>query len=89
MTFSEFGRRVAQNASAGTDHGAANNMFFVSGSLKEKGLLNSMPKLQQLVNGDIPFDIDFRRVLATVLQQWLKTDPLPILKESFQALSFV
>jgi uncharacterized protein (DUF1501 family) len=89
MTFSEFGRRVAQNASAGTDHGAANNMFFVSGSLKEKGLLNSMPKLQQLVNGDIPFDIDFRRVLATVLQQWLKTDPTPILKESFQALSFV
>ena len=39
MTFSEFGRRVSQNASNGTDHGTANNMFFVSGGLKEKGIL--------------------------------------------------
>jgi uncharacterized protein (DUF1501 family) len=43
FTFSEFGRRVSQNASGGTDHGTANNMFLLSGGLKEKGLLNSLP----------------------------------------------
>jgi uncharacterized protein (DUF1501 family) len=89
MTFSEFGRRVAQNASAGTDHGAANNMFIVSGSLKEKGLLNEMPNLQQLVNGDVPFEIDFRRVFTTVLQQWLKTDAQAVLHQSFAPLTFI
>ena len=43
FTFSEFGRRVAQNASGGTDHGTANNVFLISGGLKEKGLINGLP----------------------------------------------
>lgn len=89
MTFSEFGRRVSQNASGGTDHGAAGNMFFISGGLKQQGLLNGMPDLQQLVNGDVPFEIDFRQVLATVLQQWLHVDAEQILKRHFKPLCFV
>ncbi len=45
FTFSEFGRRVQQNASGGTDHGTANNMFLISGGLKQKGLMNELPDL--------------------------------------------
>lgn len=58
MIFSEFGRRVAQNASNGTDHGTANQMF-ISGSLKKKGLLNALPDLQNLNDGDLIYKEDF------------------------------
>lgn len=71
MTFSEFGRRVSQNASKGTDHGTANQMFFISGGLKKKGHLNALPNLQNLQNGDLIFTEDFRKVYATVLNNWL------------------
>lgn len=71
MTFSEFGRRVAQNASKGTDHGTANQMFFVSGDLKRKGILNALPDLEKLNNGDLIYTEDFRKVYATVLKNWL------------------
>jgi len=67
MTFSEFGRRVAQNASGGTDHGTANNMFFIGGGLKEKGLLNAMPDLNDLNQGDLKHTVDFKSVYATML----------------------
>jgi len=53
MTFSEFGRRVAQNASGGTDHGTANNLFVVTKHLKQKGFLNNTPDLLKLDNGDL------------------------------------
>ncbi|RYY85846.1 MAG: DUF1501 domain-containing protein, partial [Chitinophagaceae bacterium] len=53
FSFSEFGRRVAQNASGGTDHGTANNMFLLSGGLKEKGILNELPNLSDLDEGDL------------------------------------
>jgi uncharacterized protein (DUF1501 family) len=89
MTFSEFGRRVGQNASAGTDHGTANNMFFASGSLKQKGLLNSMPTLLDLDNGDLKYRVDFRNVFATVLDNWLKIPSTTILKGTFQPIGFV
>ena len=62
MTFSEFGRHVAQNASNGTDHGTANQMFFISGGLQKKGLLNELPDLQNLNEGDLIFKEDFRKV---------------------------
>ena len=71
MTFSEFGRRVAQNASKGTDHGTANQMFFVSGDLKKKGILNALPDLEKLNDGDLIYTEDFRKVYATVLKNWL------------------
>src|SRR5664279_1297628 len=71
MTFSEFGRRVTQNASGGTDHGTANNMFFVSGGLQQKGILNPMPSLADLQDGDLKHSVDFKNVYATVLNKWL------------------
>lgn len=79
LTFSEFGRRVAQNASGGTDHGTANQMFFISGGLKKKGILNTLPDLQNLNDGDLIYSEDFRKVYATILKNWLKTDENKIL----------
>jgi uncharacterized protein (DUF1501 family) len=89
MTFSEFGRRVAQNASGGTDHGTANNMFFVSGALKQKGLLNEMPDLSNLKNGDLQYSVDFKNVYATLLNKWLGADDRRILGRELSYLDFV
>jgi uncharacterized protein (DUF1501 family) len=89
MTFSEFGRRVNQNASGGTDHGTANNMFFVSGGLKQKGLLNPMPDLNDLQEGDLKHSIDFKNVYATVLKNWLNADDKKILGKEFNYLHFI
>lgn len=89
MTFSEFGRRVAQNASGGTDHGTANNMFFISGGLKKKGLLNEMPNLENLDQGDLEHTVDFKSVYATLLSNWLKADAEKILGKKYPILNFV
>ena len=89
MTFSEFGRRVAQNASGGTDHGTANNMFFISGGLKEKGVLNAMPDLADLSEGDLKHTVDFKNVYATVLNKWLGADDGKILGTKNAYLNFV
>jgi uncharacterized protein (DUF1501 family) len=89
MTFSEFGRRVSQNASNGTDHGTANNMFFIGGGLKQKGLLNEMPDLADLNDGDLKHKIDFRNVYATVLNKWLGVDDKTILGNSFEQMNFI
>ena len=89
MTFSEFGRRVSQNGSNGTDHGTANNMFFISGGLKEKGMLNALPDLSDLNDGDLKHKIDFKNVYATVLNKWLGTDDKAILGKQYQYLNFV
>ena len=89
MTFSEFGRRVAQNASGGTDHGTANNMFFVSGALKQKGLLNPMPDLSNLKNGDLQFNVDFKNVYATLLNKWLGANDQQILGRKFDYMDFI
>lgn len=89
FTFSEFGRRVAQNASGGTDHGTANNMFFISGGLKQKGLLNAMPDLQNLDEGDLKYKVDFKDVYASVLSKWLGADDRMILGEKYGYLDFI
>ena len=89
MTFSEFGRRVSQNASGGTDHGTANNMFFVSGSLKQKGILNAMPDLNDLNDGDLKHKVDFKDVYATVLNKWLNADDITILGKQYDYLKFI
>ncbi len=89
MSFSEFGRRVSQNASGGTDHGTANNMFFVSGGLKEKGILNAMPDLNVLNDGDLKHQVDFKDVYATVLNRWLGADDKKILGEQYEYLQFI
>jgi uncharacterized protein (DUF1501 family) len=89
MTFSEFGRRVSQNASGGTDHGTANNMFFISGGLKQKGILNDMPDLSDLNEGDLKHKVDFKNVYATVLNKWLGADDRMILGNKFEYLNFI
>ena len=89
VTFSEFGRRVAQNASGGTDHGTANNMFFVSGGLKQKGILNPLPDLANLSEGDLQHKVDFKQVYATLLRKWLDADDQKILGKKFDYLSFI
>ncbi len=70
MTFSEFGRRVAENASRGTDHGEAAPVFLIGGGIKG-GLYGKHPDLALLNNGNLPFTTDFRTVYATVVERWL------------------
>jgi len=89
FTFSEFGRRVEQNASGGTDHGTANNMFLISGGLKQKGLINSLPDLADLQEGDLKYNVDFKNVYATVLNKWLGADDTKILGKQFDYLNFI
>lgn len=90
MTFSEFGRRVAQNGSGGTDHGAAAPMFLMGGKIKS-GLLGAEPSLApaDLKDGDIQYNTDFRSVYASILQDWLKTNSLPILGRQFPTMPIV
>lgn len=89
FTFSEFGRRVSQNASGGTDHGTANNMLLISGSLEQKGIINELPDLTDLDEGDLKFKVDFKNVYATVLNKWLGANDVYILGRQYQHLSFV
>jgi len=89
FTFSEFGRRVSQNASGGTDHGTANNMFLVSGALKQKGIINTMPDLSDLQEGDLKYKVDFKNVYATVLNKWLHADATKILGKQYDYMSFI
>jgi uncharacterized protein (DUF1501 family) len=90
MTFSEFGRRVSENANGGTDHGAAAPMFIVGNKVKA-GLLGQYPSLapQDLFEGDIKYSTDFRSVYAGVLENWLKTKSAPILGKQFPPLQVV
>ncbi len=90
MTFSEFGRRVAENASGGTDHGAAAPLFVVGNKIKA-GLLGQYPSLapDALFQGDLKFNVDFRCAYAAVLEQWLKTRSEPILGRQFVPLALV
>ena len=90
MTFSEFGRRVSENANGGTDHGAAAPMFIVGNQVKA-GLLGKYPSLapSDLYQGDIKYNVDFRNVYASVLENWLKTKSAPILGKQFEPLALV
>jgi uncharacterized protein (DUF1501 family) len=90
MTFSEFGRRVAENANGGTDHGAAAPLFII-GNRVRAGLLGSYPSLApaDLFQGDLKYTVDFRSVYAAVLEGWLKTSSLPILGRRFQPMAIV
>jgi len=89
MTFSEFGRRVEQNASNGTDHGTANNILIYGGKLKKAGIYNDAPDLTQLDNGDLKYQIDFRDVYATLLDKWLDINNNRVLTKNFAGLNFV
>lgn len=89
MSFSEFGRRVSQNASGGTDHGTANNMFLIGGGLKQKGFINPLPDLADLQDGDLKHKVDFKNVYATILNKWLAVDDKLILNKKFEMMAFL
>jgi len=89
MTFSEFGRRVEQNASNGTDHGTANNVLVFGGKLKKAGIFNDAPNLSLLDNGDLKYQIDFRDLYATLLDRWLDVNNKIILNKNFNGLDFI
>ena len=82
MMFSEFGRRVAQNGSSGTDHGTAAPMFLV-GDMVQPGLLGTHPSLTKLDEGDLVYNTDFRQVYASVLSDWMGADDKAILGNSY------
>ena len=89
MTFSEFGRRVQQNASNGTDHGTANNLFLLGGKLRKGGIYNAAPDLSDLDKGDLKYKLDFRRVYAEVLDKWLGVSSRQILGAGFEGLGVI
>ncbi|MBT30573.1 MAG: twin-arginine translocation pathway signal [Thalassobius sp.] len=89
MTFSEFGRRVKENASRGTDHGTANNVFIVGRKLKKPGIYNAMPDLVNLDKFDLKYQVDFRNIYATMLEKWMDVDSSKILGKEFKPLQFV
>jgi uncharacterized protein (DUF1501 family) len=88
MTFSEFGRRVAENANGGTDHGAAAPMFVLGGKVKP-GLFGKYPSLSELDHGDLKFNTDFRSVYGTILEKWLKAPSEAVLGRKFTTLPFL
>jgi uncharacterized protein (DUF1501 family) len=86
MTWSEFGRRVKENGSGGTDHGTAAPLFVIGDAVKG-GLIGSQPSLTKLdSNGDLVFDIDFRSVYNTLLTKWLGMDGQEVLGAKFDVL---
>lgn len=88
LTFSEFGRRVAENASGGTDHGAAAPLFLVGGGVKG-GLHGTYPSLTQLFRGDLVHSTDFRTVYATILDRWLDTPSAQVLGRDFGSIGVI
>jgi len=88
MTFSEFGRRVAQNNGGGTDHGTAAPHFIIGSSVRG-GIYGDYPSLANLDNGDLRYKIDFRNIYATILDRWLRADSRQILGAHYDDLAFV
>ena len=88
MTFSEFGRRVAENANRGTDHGEAAPMFLIGGGLKG-GLYGEHPSLDRLTDGDATFTVDFRSVYATVIEKWFGRPAASVIAGTFPTMSLL
>ncbi|HIE96192.1 MAG TPA: DUF1501 domain-containing protein [Fuerstia sp.] len=86
LAFSEFGRRVAENGSHGTDHETAGPVF-IAGPSANNGLQGTYPSLTDLDEGDLKMTVDFRQVYASILQTWLNVSPAPILNGSFEPIS--
>jgi uncharacterized protein (DUF1501 family) len=82
MVFSEFGRRVSENNSQGTDHGAAAPMFVIGGKVKG-GLIGDNPDLSQLERGDLKWKTDFRQVYSTLLDEWMGAESAKIFGRKF------
>ena len=89
MVFSEFGRRVKENGSMGTEHGAANNVWLIGGNLKKAGFLNEGPDLEHLDEDDLIFSVDFRSIYATILDSFLEANSQKVLGREFENLGFI
>jgi uncharacterized protein (DUF1501 family) len=85
MTWSEFGRRAAENGSSGTDHGSAGPMFLI-GTPVAGGLAGQPCSLTVLNDGNLIFTTDLRSVYQSVIADWFGGDPVPVLGSSFPAL---
>jgi uncharacterized protein (DUF1501 family) len=85
LTFSEFGRRIEENGSRGTDHGEASPLFMIGGGVKG-GLYGTAPDLAATNMGNVRFTVDFRSVYATVLERWLGRPSVPVLNGEFVQL---
>ncbi|MDF1870554.1 MAG: DUF1501 domain-containing protein [Phycisphaerales bacterium] len=85
MCFSEFGRRVSQNGSGGTDHGTAAPMFLF-GPMVKPGLHSRYPSLTDLDAGDLKYTADFRQVYAEILDEWLSAKSSDVLGRAYQPL---
>lgn len=88
LSFSEFGRRVRQNASQGTDHGTAGPVFLAGGGV-QSGPHGKHPRLDDLVEGDLQFHTDYRQVYATILEKWFETDSKSILGGQYETLDLL
>jgi len=88
LTFTEFGRRVQENASQGTDHGVAGPVFLMGNKIRP-GIHGDHPSLTELVGGDLTMNVDFRRVYASVLEDWIGTPAAPILGEGYESLPLI
>jgi uncharacterized protein (DUF1501 family) len=88
VTFSEFGRRIAENGSRGTDHGEASPLFMVGGGVKG-GVYGTSPDLSATNMGNVRFTTDFRSVYATVLERWLGRPSQQILAGNFVQLPII
>ncbi len=85
FVFSEFGRRVRENASHGTDHGAAAPAFMISGSI-QSGTHGKYPSLTDLLEDDLKHNVDYRSLYATILEKWFKTKSKPILGKQYKTM---
>jgi uncharacterized protein (DUF1501 family) len=88
MTYSEFGRRVKENGSQGTDHGAAAPMFFFGENI-QAGFLGEAPSLAELDDGDLQFTTDFRSLYTTVLEDWFGTGSQDVLGAEFPKVALL
>lgn len=90
LTFSEFGRRVKQNAANGTDHGSANNVFVIGKNLKKAGFYNNLASLDDLdANGDLKYNVDFRSIYATIISNWMNVSAEGIIPSEQKLMSFI
>jgi uncharacterized protein (DUF1501 family) len=85
LVFSEFGRRVQENGTRGTDHGTAGPVFLAGPGVRA-GLVGATPSLLELADGDLKMRVDFRRVYATLLEDWLGLPSRAALKGAFERL---
>ena len=88
MVFSEFGRRVKENGSGGTDHGTAAPLFLLGNSV-QGGVHGQAPSLSDLDSGDLKYSTDFRRIYSTLLDDWLHADPAKVLDARYEKMSLI